>query len=236
MKRYLVSAILVVAACGGGGTNEDTPDAGDVHNGDCELGGRASADSYFPFEVGNLWRYEVTDPTGVDPPSTKRQEFTDELVPEGETVPVIVQTTIKSNGRTVNWLRREGTAIVRVRQEDYTPEDLLERVTEYQPYRLRIDEDPERLVQDATWDEAYTDIVYDPAGTELQRIDVIDQWTVLGVDVPCTTPFGQLSCVKLHQNRIQGGIAVKDFYFARGYGKVREEGGQTEEIIGCVLK
>lgn len=231
--RYTIGFVLfMVAACGGGSSSDG--DAGS-RGAECEQGGMASSNDYLPFEVGNIWRYQVTEVVG-QPPETKRQELTEIKTPEGETEPVIVQITTKPNGTTESWFRRQGEVLIRIRQLDYDATGALERSTVYDPYKLRMDESAERTAEGAMWIETYTSIDYDPQGVETSRVEVMDQWTVTGVDVPCDTPWGQLSCLRLHEERLAGGIAVKDFYFARGYGKVREEGSQVEELIGCILE
>lgn len=232
MKHFLLGLAFLAIACGGGSSSD--PDSG-VNGNDCEQGGKSASNRYLPTTVGDVWRYDVTDPTGVDPQTIKRQEITEEFVPDGETEPVFVQETTKNTGRTVNWMRVVGESTVRVQQQDYDVNGVLERTTRYEPYRLRLDESAERLAQGATWDETYTEIVYDPNGVELQRIDAIDQWTIMAVDMPCATPWGELSCIHVHREQIQGGIAIKDYFFARGYGKIREEGGQIETLKGCIL-
>ena len=57
---------------------------------------------------------------------------------------------------------------------------------------------------------------------------------MLATDVPCKTDFGELSCVQIQRLRLIGGNAPpKTYWFARGYGKIREEGEQLEELVGC---
>jgi hypothetical protein len=236
MTRAFVGSIIALAAlavgCGGNGNNVDGADA--APNVDCVP---SASERYLPFTVGNLWQFRVTDPTGVKPPTNKRQEFSQEFVPEGETEPVMLQVTTKANGRTESRLRLQGENVVRLQQQDFDVTDLLKRTTVYDPYNTRLDESAEHTVAGATWQVFYADIEYDPQGLELSRVDVIDEWTVMGVDVPCSTPWGTLQCLHVHRERLEGGVTVKDYYFARGYGKIREEGGgQTEELIGCALQ
>ena len=239
MRRLFFSIVsaLVLVACGGDGdTGGDTPDSGpDINNGECREGGFATSDRLLPLEVGNLWRYQVTEVGTGNLPYTKRQEMMEEMTPPGETEPVIVQVTTKSSGQTVNWLRQMGDATIRVQQEDYDQAGLLERTTVYDPYKLRLDESPERLVEGASFDEAYTAIIYDPAGVETARTDTVDHWVVVSADTPCETPWGTQSCVHFHRERTLGGVSVKDYYFAPSYGKVREDGGQIEELTDCTL-
>lgn len=243
-KRELLMVGLVAStACGGGGVTEDeVVDAmpgggsdGPRMTGDCEAGGRSSSDHYLPMEVGNEWRYRVIDTFAGTPPTTKSQWIEEEFIPEGENEPAVLQVTQKASGTTQNWLRREGDTVVRLRQMDIDELGNLERTTFYLPTRLRLDESEARLVAGTTWTEDFIRVVNDPAGVETKREMVTDQWTVFGVDVPCTTPWGELECLHVGRVNLVGGNSQKEYYFARGYGKVREEGGVTEELIGCNL-
>jgi hypothetical protein len=236
MSRTLFGSMMTMAAvlalgCGGNGPVDGVDGAPNV---DCAP---SASERYLPFAVGNLWQFRVTDPTGVKPQSNKRQEFSEEFVPEGDTEPAMLQVTTKPNGRTESWLRLQGDAVVRLQQQDFDATGLLERTTVYDPFNPRLDESAEHTALGATWQVTYTDIVLDPQGVELSRAEVIDEWTVMGVDVPCSVPWGTLQCLHVHRERLEGGFTIKDYYFARGYGKIREEGsGQNEELIGCALQ
>ena len=51
---------------------------------------------------------------------------------------------------------------------------------------------------------------------------------------PCDSPMGEFSCLRVRRTRITGGMAEKEFHFARGIGKVREVGSnQLEELTAC---
>ena len=238
MRSFLVIiglAVLFTAPAGCGG-DSGSDDGVVVPSAECEDGAMASDDAYLPFSVGNIWRYRVTDNAGGTP-ETKRQELEEEMTPPGESEPVIVQRTVKPEGVTVSWLRKVGDTIIRTRQEDYTPDGVLEQVTTYSPARMRFDSTAEHIASGATFTDVYTRVVTDPAGLELSNIEITDAWTVLDVDAQCTTGWGEtLSCLHVRRERIVGGIANKEFFFARGYGKVLELGGQTEELIGCTLQ
>ena len=237
MRRLVLFTTLLLAACGGNGSGDGGgPDGNPGVTNECREGASATSDSLLPMEVGDIWRYQVTEVGTGNPPYTKRQELTEEMTPPDEIEPVIVQLTTKATGQTVNWLRRTGDQIVRVRQEDYDQAGLLERITVYEPPKLRLDESPERIAVGASFDESYTAVVYDPAGVETGRTPTVDHWVVVSDDTPCDTPWGTLSCVQIHRETTQGGISIKDYYFARGYGKVREDGGQIEELTDCTLR
>lgn len=198
---------------------------------------RSESDSYLPADVGNTWRYRVEDASG-DPPGMKQQEYSEMLTPDEETGPVILQVTMKPEGRTESWLQVQGDKIVRLQQQDFTAAGDLERTTRYVPGRLRIDQTPERLMKDATWVDAYVREVLDPTGTVTFMENVEEVWTVLDVDIPCPDPWAHLSCVHYERIRTVGGSSQKRYWFARGFGKIREEGagGVIESLLGCDLQ
>ena len=216
---------LAVAGCGGGNGS-----GGDGGGGDdpCGFGN----DDFLPYEVGFSWSFRVTD-LGTGNRSTKEQRIDPGMnhPTHGE---VVVQVTEKLNGTTTSYLRREGGRVLRFEQQDRDETMTLERTTTYVPSQIRIDESDERTMFGATWNETYTEVVRDPAGTLVSEIETVDGWEVMDVDVDCEAPFGAFSCIHLRRVRTQGGVAEKDFYFARGVGKVREVGAnQLEELTAC---
>jgi hypothetical protein len=243
MKKLstLMFALAVVVACGGDDSpdNENENNSNDNNNqnnggGICSEGATSTDGRLLPYAVGNSWRYRVQD-LGTGDFSTKTQELTTEMVPAGETDPVIVQITNKANGSTENWTRLVGDSILRFRQMDYDALGVLEATTTYVPSRIRLDESAERTGVGATWNENYQKVVVDALGIET-TVDVTDLWEVIGVDVECSSPLGTFSCLHIRRSRTLGGVAVKDFFFAPGIGKVKEVGGQIEELEDCDLQ
>lgn len=247
----LVVAASMVACGGGSGGDVDAgipvdadpnapdadpnaPDANPVVPGaTCQEGGRASSNRYLPDAVGNSWVYRVDEFDG-NPPSLKRQNYSEMITPDEETGPVIVQLTENASGSTENWLQRQGDKMVRLRQRDFDATGRLERTTHYRPYRLRLDESPARLVEGARWTENYVREVQDTLGSEEETIS--EEWTVVGVDVACPEPWSQLKCLHVNLVRLEGGVSQKSYWFARGYGKILEEGGLIEELFDCTLQ
>jgi hypothetical protein len=229
--RKLVFALFVAAACGG----DDDPGGADGDIDEVARCSGATSDRYFPFTVGNSWEFRVTDPMSGEV-YTKLQSLDEEVTPEGETEPVIVQTTTKANGRTESWNRVMGDAIVRIRQQDFDGAGALELTTEYAPHNLRIDESAQRMSAGNSWDETYDESHFDPAGVMIDTITTTDRWTVESLDEPCQAPIGPTTCVHLRRVRTAGGIADKEFWYAKGVGKIRETGGQTEELVSCSLE
>ena len=246
-------ALASLVACGGGGGGDDSPDAGGnpavdgsvvdadpsapdaMNNGICEEGGRASTDSYLPFAAGNTWRYLVDEFDG-NPPAVKAQTYTEMMTPDEETGPVIVQVTTNNNGSTESWFQQQGTRIVRLRQQDFDLQGNLERTTYYRPHRLRLDETPERLETGVTWTENYVREERDPLDRIVEQENAAEEWTVVSGDTECPEPWNDLRCIHVKRSTIEGGVSLKDYWFARGIGKIREEGGVLEELVGCTLK
>ena len=221
-----LALLFGAAGCSGGGDD----DGGDGDGGTDACG--FESDDYLPYQPGFAWTYRITDLVSGEV-ETKEQH----LEPETEHPEfgmVMTQITGKLNGTTVSLVRKEGDRVLRFNQEDRDAADALEQTTTYEPPQIRIDESPERTMADAEWDEEYTETIDDPVnGTTV--IPTVDHWVVLGVDEPCESEtLGTFSCIRLRRTRTTGGIAEKEFHFARGVGKVKEIGAnQLEELTAC---
>lgn len=224
MRHALIACSLMLAACpgDGGATDDDLTDE-DVCGFD--------SDRYLPYEVGLTWTYQVTDlQSGAR--KVKDQRLVEELE-HPELGPVIVQTTGKLAGSTRSLLRVDGDRVVRLQQEDLDAAGAVERTTTYDPGQIRIDESTARLAAGATWEETYAETELEP-GTPAETVTTTDAWEVVATDVDCESPLGTFSCLHLLRTRTEGGVAVKEFYFARGVGKVREVGDNVlEELTAC---
>jgi hypothetical protein len=213
--------LLALAGCSG------DDDAGDGNAGMCGF----ETDEYLPYQAGFTWTYQITDlVSGVR--ENKEQHLEPEME-HAEFGSVMTQVTGKLNGSTVSLVRKENDRVLRFQQEDRDTADAVVRTTTYEPPEIRIDESAERTMAGAEWDESYTETIEDPvAGTTV--IPTVDHWVVLGVDEACESPLGTFSCIRLRRTRTMGGIAEKEFHFARGIGKVREIGAnQLEELTAC---
>jgi hypothetical protein len=216
--RYLVGLCVFVAACGGG----DRP------GGECAVGGSGR---FLPFSVGDSWTYDVHDVATPDVVTTKTQTLTMQMNHPDDGMPMIVQETVKVEGRTVGWLRQDADATVRLQQMDYTPEGVIERTTVYQPPRIRLDEAPARIADGASFESSYTEIEYDANDVEVARRDITEAWSVLHAATACPGDVSDLDC--LHVSRQQIGLPPKEFWYSRGVGKVVEQGLQVEELKAC---
>ena len=168
--------------------------------------------------------------------TVKTQTLSSDLVtnPDFPGEMFIEQTTVKATGRTVSLLRLEGDSLLRFRQEDFDDLGVSERVTTYAPGKIRLDETPDRLVMGATFVENYMATITDATGPVTTAIT--ENWEVLDEAIECGSALGTFECLRIRRTRTEGGLATKDFYFADGIGKVREEGAtQLEEVASCAV-
>jgi hypothetical protein len=222
MTILAACAFLAMAGCSG---DDDGGDGGTA--GMCGF----ESDEYLPYQAGFSWTYQITDlVSGVK--ENKEQHLEPEME-HPDFGPVMTQVTGKLNGTTISLVRKENDRVLRFQQEDRDASDVVEKTTTYEPPEIRIDESAERIAANAEWDESYTETIEDPVnGTTV--IPTVDHWAVLGVDEPCESPLGAFTCIRLRRTRTMGGIAEKEFHFARGIGKVREIGSnQVEELTAC---
>lgn len=226
LHAILAGGLVAAGACGG---DDDGNTGGDGGGPAADCG--FDSDDYLPYEAGFTWTYKITDLVSGET-ETKEQRLEPETE-HPEFGAVMTQVTGKLNGSTISLVRREGDRVVRFQQEDRDAADALEKTTTYDPPAIRIDESPERIAEGAEWDEEYTETVDDPVnGTTV--IPTVDHWVVLAVDSPCESDLGTYSCLKLRRTRTTGGIAEKEFHFARGVGKVMEIGAnQLETLTAC---
>ena len=218
--------LALAAACGG-----DSGGDGDGDGDNC--GFPDSSDQYLPYDLGYSWTYRVTDLGGGGTQTNKTQSVADAEVTDDDFpgLSFFQQETSKFGGRTVNLFTREGNTLLRHKQDDFDELDVFERTTLYQPAKIRLDES--RVEAGTMFEEMYTSVITDAAMVTV-NVDITESWEVIGTDVPCSSPFGEFTCLQIRRIRTVGGTANKDFYFALGIGKVREEGtNQLEELVDC---
>lgn len=224
VSSFLLSGLLI--GCGGSGASgsDAGPDAGP--DGPCGFESR-----FLPYQVGYSWTYRVTD-LGTGAVSNKSQNLTAET--DADLGEVIVQTTTKATGQTISALKVVGTAVQRLRQRDYDMAQTLERTSVYDPAQVRLDESAEHLTLGAAWDDVYSVSIFDPTDTLLSTGSRTDHWEILGVDVDCTSPLGTFKCLHVRRQRIAGGVSDKQYFYAKGIGKIKElNSNQVEELVSC---
>jgi len=79
-----------------------------------------------------------------------------------------------------------------------------------------------------SWIDAYTEFKL-PVGQQASPgAQTHDQWIVLSADEAVDVPKGHFAHA-VHLQKTGG--STKEYWYVRGVGKVRETGGQTEELI-----
>ena len=67
-----------------------------------------------------------------------------------------------------------------------------------------------------------------------ERRSLTEDWKVIDVDVPCPGDFSDFDCLYVQRGKV--GVPPKGFWYSKGMGKVREEGGKVETLLACSVK
>jgi hypothetical protein len=213
-----------------------------------------SAESYYPQKAGNSWTYLITPM--ADLPSYKvvtidaaemvggggsqagRPAWRHTTCKAAKTVEACAQPPSATNpvDRTVGWLGMVGNVLGNYREQAFK-KATLELVEEdwWEPFRTKIDHDPAHTVANARWTHTFKEYKQPTNGIRT-AITQTETWQVLGVDetIVVTPPNGPArtytKCLKVTHNTNSGAVD-KVFWYAKGIGKVKEVGTQTEELI-----
>jgi hypothetical protein len=226
---------------GGTGGNPGAPDGG----GDPDAGsGPGPAATYYPLKVGNWWKYRVTSPVDLPWEKLVTAERAEPVGGDGPnaTREAIRMITRKGLGdMTINWQGRvdhpDGPIWVRYRETAYAASTMMVNVEDWwSPHRLRFDERAAHTAPGASFQESYTEYKrYGTTGLPTMSPTVTD-WLVDAVDetvvvqLPGAPARTYPACIRVSHSLSTPG-ARKQFWFCRGIGKVKETGGQTEELI-----
>lgn len=225
---------LCLAPVGCGDARTEQADTPDVANG---------VNEYLPLAEGNTWQFKVTDGSTVTDKTTvvMEKEAVGGSGPNSAVEAFFVVTTktgAATMDRTESW---QGTVVidedetklatVRYREIAYHAMDGTKELEEHwNPPKLRVDNFHTAL--DPEWTEEYTESKI-PADTNIQ-VDAMpyDVWIVRADAVQVTVPAGTFTAK--HVQRQSTG-AMKDYWFVKKVGKVKETGGQTEELEDCTI-
>jgi hypothetical protein len=232
-------ACLGVAACGKGDPgvtgSGGTSGGGTLGGGGAGGSGMGDPSQLLPLKTGNSWTYLVTDETGI--PTPKTQTVMEEG-PVGGSGPnagvtafrLVTRKGVNGMDETISWQARLGTQVVRYREQSYmaNPPHALELEEHWDPFKLRVDETPARMVAGATWLQTDQETKL-PVGGTPSTMPVEDHWTVAAERQPVTVQ-GQSYEVMIVTKT--GATTTKTYWWARGIGKVKEIGvNQTEELM-----
>lgn len=199
-------------------------------------GAAPSLEALLPWAVGNTWTYEVTEGATVSEKTTviEAEELVGGSGPNAEKMAFHVVTSKGTNGndRTESWQgpdEDDAARIVRYREQAFSPAtSMLEQEEHWDPEKLHIDGSAERTVTGASWLERYDETKL-PVNLTPTTHPVSERWTVLADDVTLTVPAGTFENV-IHFRKV-GGTTTKEYWYARGVGKLRETGTQVEELV-----
>lgn len=214
------------------GCGSDDPGAEDA-------GGRAGASGnelpLLPWRVGNTWTYRVTDPSsGI---STEKIQTILEEEPVGGAGPnkdlrahrVVTRKGDDGTDETISWQGKVGSSIVRYRERAFGAKTaMLELEEHWSPHKLRVTSAVDRTADEATWLETYQETKL-PVGAAPTTAQVNDRWIVLGVNETVEVPAGTFTNA-IHLQKV-GGSSQKQYWYVPEVGKVKETGGQTEELV-----
>jgi hypothetical protein len=236
--RFLLAALLV--GCGSG-------DLGGADAGPADAGVDSStpAKDYFPLVTGASWTYRVTDPLNPGAPAeTKTQtvEAFEDVEEEKAGVMAYRLVTRKPGDETRSWQIKVDGVLVRhaerafdVVGSTFTPKN----TSFFYPYKVRIDGNAEHTAMGATYDTTHNEKIFDSNSPGGKTISKTERWTVEATAEEVTVPAGTFTAIRLRRVVLVGAGgdegADKTFWFAEGVGKVKETGGQTEELMSYTI-
>lgn len=220
-KMGIAWVLGTILACG-----TDSVTVGDAGSGDAA----PILKRYLPLSVGAKWTYRVSDPkAGTTETKTSTVEALEDVGGAKAGVKAFRVRTEKLDGITVSWQEYLDETVVRHKEESRDLQGTRSSEEVYVPSKLRLDETAEHTMAGASWIVKYTEKVNDAqAGASTNA--KTETWSVIGTDETVTVPAGTFRCLHVRRVGDMAGQAEKDYYFARGVGKVKELGNQTEEL------
>lgn len=218
--------LSLLAGCG----NEDP---GANNNGNDGGGGDTCTlptGALLPWKVGNKWTYRVTE-DGM--PSQKvttieAQEAVGGTGPHAGKMAFKVVTKKGANDQTVSWQAPEGQKIVRYREQSFSASNgALELEEHWDPYKLHIDGSADKMkLTNKPWTEEYKETKL-PVGGMPATANAMDFWIVVSECEKVVVGDKSFNALKLSKT----GGDTKYYWYVPGIGKVKETGGQTEELL-----
>ena len=179
--------------------------------------------SLFPLAVGHRWTYRVTESDGTT--NTKVQSVTKTATTSvGDGFQL---KTARNNDEiySVQVMSADGK-LLRLNEESYENGTLKERLV-FNPSSLRVDTALTSVgtTYESTHEERSLSLIND---TVLSAISKTQRFFVEASDEAVTVPAGTYRAVRVRRETV--GSVQKTFWYVFGVGKVKETGGQTEEL------
>lgn len=212
-SRHVKSAVLLLVVCLAAACGDlppsTTPDAG-------------VQASLIPLQVGNEWTYRVTSSSGVV--TEKKNTVTGTVAVGTETA--FRLTTSRANERETTSVQiiRDGV-LLRLSEDSYRAGILFAHDV-YLPGAIRIDAN--KAKSGDTYEGRHTKQVFDGSGNMISSVEVVNRFVVEAIGEPVDVPAGRFACVRVKRTATDD--STKTYWFVPGLGKVKEVGGQTEEL------
>jgi hypothetical protein len=228
LKALMASSILALAAgCG-------STDPGEGDDGAAGESGMIEGKPFLPLAEGNRWVYQVTQ-DGIVMEKTTVVGPLETVGGSGPHASAMAHRMTTSKGvdgtdETISWQALAGARVVRYREQAYgATSGMLTLEEHWNPPKLRVDQSAGNTVTGATWLEITAETKL-PVGGAPVTSQVNDNWLVIADDATVTVPAGTFENV-LHLRKVGATSSLKEYWWAKGVGKVKETGGQTEELV-----
>ena len=187
-----------------------------------------------PWKAGNTWTYRVND-DGVVTMKTNTimpLELVGGTGPNKDRMAYKIVTAKGVMDQTISYQDFVDDKVIRFRELSFMASTgLLELEEHWTPHKIHIDGTLAHTTRPAQWLESYKETKIPVGGTE-STADARDLWTLMSESESVTVPAGTFNAVRFHK---VGGDSVKNYWYVWGVGKVRETGGQLEELVDYKL-
>lgn len=175
-----------------------------------------------PLAVGHRWTYRVTSSSGVA--SSKIQTVTGTRA-VGALTGYRVETSRDQDQGTHSVQVIEDGVLERVSEETIDAGVVKSRYL-FEPFGVRIDS--RRTTAGDAYQDRHEKRKVDDGGAVLETEVKVHDFTVEAARELVDVPAGTFECVRV--KRTEGDGSFKVYWYAPGIGKVKEVGGQTEEL------
>jgi len=180
-----------------------------------------------PLGVGHRWTFKVTDSAGVL--SVKVQTVTGTVAVDGKLA--FRLSTTRAEDRGTNSVQMiDAGRLLRVSEETLEAGSVKNR-SRFEPYGLRVDSTKTKAGE--TYRDVHMRHELDASGAIVASESNDHTYTVEAEKELVTVPAGTFECVRVRREGSDG--IVKTYWYAPGLGKVKETGGQTEELSKAEL-
>lgn len=185
---------------------------------------------FLPWKEGNTWTYRVTHNGEV---STKvntilAEEKVGGSGPHADELAFKAVTRKGNLDEVISWQAVSGDGVVvRYREQTFNEAGELEQEKHWAPHKVHFDGSLDHTAAGASWLESYDETSISP-GAAPETLEARDRWTVDSPEEEVTVPAGTFRAVVVIK---ASGSTLKTYWYVRGVGKVKETGGQTEELV-----